>query len=139
MAIYFGQVIATKLTQADTYFGEANHIRHYDWDGYSDNEKKASLLQSERELDAHLGLILEDEYSTTDWPYESAPSFRPDYAVFEHAFFLLENTARRKTASGGAEMIESDEYQARETTVGVGISPAALVFLRQNRLQLERG
>lgn len=139
MGYYFGQSTATKLTLADTYFGVSNHIRHFDWNEYTDDERTAAIIQAERELDAHLGLVLEDEYSSTSFPIAAAPSFRPDYAVFEHGFYLLENTARTRTASGGAEMIESEGYQEAEKTVGVGIAPEALVFLRVNRIQIERG
>lgn len=139
MAIYFGKTATEKLAIADTYFGINSHIRHYDWGGYSDDEQKAALIQSEREIDAHLGFTMEEEYSSTDWPIVDGSSFRPDYAVIEHAFFLLDNTARRRTSSTGAEMIESEQYQEQEKTTGINISPQALVFLKINRIQMERG
>lgn len=139
MAIYFGQDIAVKLAQADAYFAEGNHIQALDWLGYTDNERKAALLQSERVIDSHLGLMLETEYSTTSFPIVENSSYRPDYAVFEEALYLLDNTARMRSATHGAEMIESEEYQAEERKFGLSISPQALCFLRINRIQIERG
>lgn len=139
MAIYFGITVANKLVQADAYYAVANHIRHFDWDGYSEDEQKAALLQAERELDAHIGMTLEDSYSNTSFPIAEWSSYRPDYAVFEQALYLLNNTARQRTASSGAELIESDQYQEDERTIGVGIAPEAMVFLRINRVQIERG
>lgn len=139
MAIYFGQDIATKLTQADTYYGIANHIMANDWAQYDDDEKKASLLQAEREVNLYLGIDLEDRYDTTSWPITGAENFRPDYAIFEHAYFILDNTARTRTGSDGAKDIESESYQEEERDVGVGMSPQAARFLRINRIQIERG
>ena len=138
MPIYFGQDIATKLSQADDYFATDNHIQAYDWAEYSDTEKKAALTQSERELDAHMGLCLELNYSTTSFPIIENSSFRPDYAVMEHAFFLLDNTARVSADSGGVKRIESDRYQREERTTGVVISPKALVFLRAQVRKIAR-
>ena len=139
MAIYFGQTITEKLSQADTYYGVANHIRNLDWNMYVDNEQKAALLQAEREIDSHLGIALEENYSNTDFPISEYSSYRPDYAVMEQALYLLTNTARQRTSSSGAELIESEQYQEDERTIGVGISPEAMVFLRVNKIQVERG
>ena len=139
MAIYFGITIAEKLTQADAYYGVANHIRSLDWGSYVENEQKAALLQAEREIDAHLGIALEENYSETSFPISEYSSYRPDYAIFEQALYLLNNTARQRTSSSGAELIESEQYQEQERTIGVGIAPEAMVFLRINRIQMERG
>jgi len=139
MAIYFGQALATRLTLADTYFGVNSHVQAYDWAKFSDDEKKAALVQAEREIDMFLGMELEDTYDTQSFPINGAPSFRPDYAVMEQAFFLLDNTARTATSSTGAKMIESDDYQVEERTTGTGIAPRAMQYLRLNTIQIERG
>lgn len=139
MAIYFGQDIATKLTQADAFFGVNSHIRTYDWAEYTDDEQKAALVQAERELDGHIGMSLEESYSETSFPIVEHSSYRPDYAVFEQALFLLDNTARSRGASGGVKAIESEEYQREERTTGVTIAPAASMYLRLARIQMERG
>lgn len=139
MAYYFGQDIATKLAAAEVYFGVTMHLRAYDWAAFETNEKKAALNQAEREINAHLGTDLEELYDTTEFPISELPNFRPDYACFEHAFYLLNNLARAKSSTTAVEMIESEQYQREERTIGVGIAPEALVFLRLNRLQIERG
>jgi len=139
MAIYFGITIAAKLVLADAYFATDNHIRALDWSEFSDDEKKASLNQAEREVNLYLGTDLEENFDATDWPADWNKNFRPDSAVFEHGLFILENTARTKTSGNGAESIESEEYQREERTTGVGLSPQATRFLQLNRMQIERG
>jgi hypothetical protein len=139
MAIYFGQLIAEKLTQADAYYAVGNHINAHDWAKLTDDDKKAGLLQSEREVNLYLGTDLETNYSNTDWPESSNPNFRPDYAIFEDARFILENTVRTKEGTDGARRIESEEYQEEEKDQGVGLSPQAQRFLRLNRTQISRG
>ena len=139
MAIYFGITITAKLALADTYYAADNHIRAIDWAEYSDNEKKAALNQSEREVNLYLGTDLEESFDDTDWPAEWNKNFRPDLGIFEQSLFILENTARTKTSGNGAEMIESKEYQEEERSTGVGMAPQAVRFLQLNRLQLERG
>ena len=139
MAVYFGQTIDEKLSQAEDYFASDNHIQHLDWAEYTEDEKKAGLNQAEREVNLYLGINLEENYDDTDWPVDWNKNFRPDYACMEQAFFILENTARTKTGGDGAEMIESEEYQREERAHGVGLSPQATRYLRMNRLQLDRG
>jgi hypothetical protein len=139
MAIYFGQTITEKLSQANDYYAVDNHIRAYDWAQFSDNEKKAALNQSEREVNLYLGIDLEENYSTIDWPADWNKNFRPDYAIFEQALFILDETARTNTSTDGAQIIESEEYQEQERDVGVGLSPQATRFLSLNRIQLSRG
>lgn len=139
MAIYFGKTIAEKLTQADAYFAEDNHIRHFDWEKNTDGEKKAALNQAEREINLYVGVNLEDRYDATSFPITDYENYRPDYAVFEHAFFILDNTARTRSSETGVADIESVDYQEEERTQGVPVSPQAERFLRINRLQVARG
>lgn len=136
---YFDKTIAEKVTQADTYYGATSHIRHFDWERNTSDEKKAGLTQAQREIDLYLGISLSESYDDTDFPLSDFENFRPDYAIFEHALFILENTARTKTSGDGAQEIESEEYQQEERTSGVTISPQATRFLQLNRIQLERG
>lgn len=139
MAIYFGQDIDTKLGIADVYYGVTSHIRANDWAAFSENEQKAALTQAEREVDLYLGVNLEENYDDTSFPVDWNLNFRPDYAIFEHALFILDNTARTKTGTDGAQLIESEEYQEEEAVSGVGLSPQASRFLTLNRIQIERG
>ena len=137
MAIYFGQDIATKLTQADTYFDM--HILKHDWAKVTDGDKQIALQQAEREVNLYLGADLEENFDDTSFPMTYQPNFRPDYAVFEHAYFLLDNTARTQASSDGVKRIESEEYQREERIGGVPLAPQAQRFLRLNRLQICRG
>ena len=140
MAIYFGQDIDTKLAQADAYYAAASHISSVDWLEHNEEDaRKAGLVQAEREIDMYLGTCLEDNYVETDFPTDYNKNFRPDYAVFEQALFILDNTARTRSNGSGMKMIESALYQEEERTTGVPISPQATRFLRLNRLQAVRG
>lgn len=136
---YFDKTITEKLAQADEYYGVANHIRHFDWGKNSDDEKKAGLSQAQREVDLYLGTNLEENYSDQDFPISDYDNFRPDYAIFEHALFILENTARTKTSATGAQDIESEEYQEEERISGVTMSPQATRFMQMTRFQIDRG
>ena len=90
-------------------------------------------------MNLYIGTNLEDNYDDTSWPADWNQNFRPDYAIFEQAFFILDNTARTRTSSAGAEQIESTMYQQQERTTGVGLSPQATRFLQLNRIQATRG
>lgn len=136
---YFDKTITEKLAQADAYYAVDNHIRHYDWDRITDNEKKAGLNQAEREVNLYLGCDLAETYDDQDFPISDWDNFRPDFAIFEHSLFILENTARTKSDGDGAQEIESEEYQEEERTSGVGMSPQATRYLQLNRIQLTRG
>jgi len=139
MAIYFGLTPAEKLVIADEYFGEESNISHFDWTNWTDSERKAGLIQAERQIDAWFGISLEDSFDTWDLPIDGYPNYRPDYAVFEHAFFILDNTSRTRTDSDGPEMIESAEYQEEEKNHGINMAPMALTFMKQRIGKIEKG
>ena len=137
MAIYFGQDADTKLALADAYYDERS-VYKYDWNKLSDAEKKLGLLHSEDRINMHLGLDLEENYSSQSFPLGDNPNFRPDYAIFVDALFLLENSARTAESTEGVRRIESEDYQREERQSGVPIAPEALRYLRINRLQITR-
>jgi len=139
MAIYFGLTPAEKLVIADAYYGEESHISHFDWENWSGGERKAGLVQAEREIDAWFGISLEQSFSETSFPVDGCPNYRPDNAVFEHAFFILDNTARTKTESDGPEMIESAEYQEEEKNHGLNMAPMALTLMKLATNRIEFG
>ena len=139
MAIYFGITITEKLAIADAYFAVDNHIHAYDWVKYEDPEKKAALNQAEREINLYIGINLEERFDATSFPISGCENYRPDFAVFKHAYFILDNTARTRSSETGVGDIESESYQEEERTQGVGVSPQAERFLRINRISLARG
>ena len=139
MAIYFGQSIDDKLAIADAYYANGNHVSSHDWAQLTDDDKKAGLNQAEREIDRWYGISLESMFSTTDFPVSACPNKRPDLAVLEQAFYILENTVRTKEGSDGAQDIESEEYQDQERTSGVGLSPEAPRCMGIARTQISRG
>ena len=139
MAIYFGQDLAEKFTQANTFFGVNSHILAHDWAKISEDDRKAALVQAEREANLYLGIDLELSYDATDFPLAECPNFRPDYAIFEHAYFILDNTARTEGGADGTKRIESVEYQKEERNDGLTLAPQATRYLRRNRVRIVRG
>jgi len=139
MAIYFGQDIATKLEIAEAYYANGNHVSSHDWAKLSEDDKKAGLLQAEREINRWYGINLEAMFSDTSFPISACPNKRPDEAVFEQAFYILENTARTTEGTDGAGRIESAEYQEDEKSTGVGLAPEAPRCMGITRTQLSRG
>ena len=139
MAIYFGLTPAAKLVIADAYYASANHISSLDWLNYGDSERTAAIIQAEREIDAWFGISLEQSFDATSFPIDGLPNYRPDYAVFEHAFFILDNTARTKTESDGPEMIESEGYQQEEKNHGLNMAPMALTLMKVATNRIEFG
>ncbi len=135
---YFDKTIEEKLEQANEYFDVENNIRHYDWEFYETEGKKAGLNQAEREINLFCGANFAEVYDDEDFPISGYENFRPDYAIFEQALFVLENTARRKS-SGGAGDIESEEYQEEERLHGVGLCPVSGRYLDLNGIQMTRG
>jgi hypothetical protein len=139
MAVYFGENLATKYALAETYYGVNSHIRTHDWAKETEPDKKAALVQAEREIDMYLATDMDTVFDDVDWPQSGCPNFRPDYAIFEHALFILDETVRTKEGTDGAKAIESEEYQTEERDTGVGVSPQATRFLKMNRIQTARG
>ena len=139
MAIYFGLTPAQKLVIADAYYASGNHISSLDWLNYSENDRTAGIIQAEREIDAWFGISLEQSFDETSFPIDGLPNYRPDYAVFEHAFFILDNTARTKTESDGPEMIESEDYQQEEKNHGLNMAPMALTLMKIATNRVEFG
>ena len=138
MSIYFGLDIDEKLIQADAYYNNSSILK-YDWSKLSDEEKQLGLAQAEREVNLYLGIDLEYSYSETDWPLDYRPNFRPDYAIFEHAYFILDNTVRTSTSKDGVIGIETSAYQVEEKQTGVVMSPQAERYLKINRVSIQRG
>jgi hypothetical protein len=139
MAVYFGESLADKYALAEVYYGDESHIRTHDWAKETEADKKAALVQSERQVDKAIGVDMDTLYADIDWPVSANPNFRPDEAIFEQALFILDNTVRTKEGSDGAKKIESDEYQEEEKVSGVGLAPATTDCLRMNMTQISRG
>lgn len=139
MAIYFGKTVDEKYALSNEYYSAESHIRHHDWTEETESDKKAALVQAEREINLYLGTNLERFNSDTDWPVDAHPNLRPDYAIFEQSLYILDETVRAKAGTDGPKQIESELYQEQEENSGVGMSPQAMRFLQLNRLQSARG
>lgn len=119
------------ITDANTYFGETNHIRSYDWTQYSTNERTAGLAQAQRELEVFLDRDASDPASTD--------RYRDDYAIFEQTLFILDETVRTRESETSAELVETVDTEQRDKYHGVTISPMAMRYLAIPRVKFVRG
>ncbi|MDH3563104.1 MAG: hypothetical protein OEN49_06880 [Gammaproteobacteria bacterium] len=71
---------------AATYFGASSHLNYGVWFAFSDEQQDAAIAHATRLITRALGTEVTNE--TTDTP----SSYRPDYAVYEQAFFMLANS-----------------------------------------------
>lgn len=119
------------ITDANTYFAATNHVRALDWANYSTNERTGALAQAKRELELFIGRDVEDP--------AASDHFRDDYAIFEQAMYILDNTVRTVSSQNSAQMIDTPETEQRERDYGLTICPIAQKFLARQRLRISRG
>jgi hypothetical protein len=119
------------ITDANTYYAVTSHVRSFDWANYGTDERTGALAQAKREIELFIGRDVCDP-SGTD-------KFRDDYAIFEQALFILDETVRTTTSQNSAQMIETAETEKRERDYGVTLSPMAQKYLARQRLRISRG
>ena len=117
------------IDDATTYFD--THVKKLDWDNFGTDEKTAALVQAQRELEARLNRDMVDP-SDDD-------RYRDDYAVFEQALFLLEETVRTTNSQNSAQIIETVDSEQRDKYYGITICPQAMIFLAVQKLRISRG
>ena len=120
------------VADCETYYHPNNHLLSYSWRKYNANEKNAAFTQAKRELEVSLGRELEDP--------DDDDTYRDDYAHFEQALYILENTPRQ-LEDGIAQVVDlaKDENAENIDQRGVGISPQAKRFFAINVLKFVRG
>ena len=119
------------ITDANTYYAATNHIKAFDWSQYSTAERTGGLAQAQREVEVYLD---RDLYDPT-----AGARYRDDYAVFEQALFLLEETVRTRESESSAELVETVNTEAQEKYYGVVMSPMAMRYMALNRRRIVIG
>ena len=119
------------ITDANIYFGAASHVRATDWANIPTAERTAALAQAKREIEARLNRDLYDPDDTD--------RYRDDYAVFEQALYLLEETVRTTNGTNSAQIIETVDSEQRDKFYGITICPQAMIFLSIQKLRIARG
>ena len=119
------------IADADAYYATTNHVRSFDWANYSTDERTGALAQAKREIELFINRDVTDP-ATTD-------RFRDDYAIFEQALFILDETVRTTTSENSAQMIETVDTEQRERNYGVTLCPMAQKYLARQRLKVSRG
>lgn len=120
------------VADCETYYHPNNHLQAYSWRKYNADEKNAAFNQAKRELEVSLGRDLEDP--------DDDDVYRDDYAHYEQALYILENTPRQ-LQDGVAQVVDlaKDENAEKIDRRGVGISPQAKRFFAINVLKFVRG
>jgi len=119
------------ITDANAYYATTSHVRSFDWANYSTDERTGALAQAKREIELFINRDVTDP-ATTD-------RFRDDYAIFEQALFILDETVRTTTSENSAQMIETVDTEQRERNYGVTLCPMAQKYLARQRLKVSRG
>ena len=119
------------ITDANTYYAATNHVRALDWANYSTEERTGALAQAKREIELFINRDVTDP--------SGIDRFRDDYAIFEQALFILDETIRTVNSQNSAQMIETVDSEQREQYYGVTLSPMAQKYLARQRLKVSRG
>jgi len=119
------------ITDANAYYATTSHVRSFDWANYSTDERTGALAQAKREIELFINRDVTDP-ATTD-------RFRDDYAIFEQALFILDETVRTTTSENSAQMIETVDTEQRSRNYGVTLCPMAQKYLARQRLKVSRG
>ena len=119
------------IDDADAYFAVTSHVKALDWANYGTNEKTAALTQAQREIEVMLN---RDAYDPS-----TGDRYRDDYAIFEQALWLLEETVRTTNSQNSAQIIETVDSEQRDSTYGITICPQAMRFLQIQRVRISRG
>jgi hypothetical protein len=119
------------ITDANTYFAPSSHVRALDWANYTTDERQGALTQAKREIELFIMRDVEDP--------AASDRFRDDYAIFEQAMFILDQTVRTINSQNSAQMIETADSSERDRYYGVTLSPIAQKYLARQRLRISRG
>lgn len=119
------------ITEANTYFDANNHVRALDWLNHTTAERTGALAQAKREIELYIARDLNDP-SATD-------RYRDDYAVFEQAMFILDETVRTINSQSSAQYVETVDSEQRDRYVGITICPIAQKYLLRQRIRIGRG
>jgi len=119
------------VTDANTYYAETNHIRSNDWANYGSNERIGALAQAQREIELFIARDAEDPASTD--------RYRDDYAIFEQALWILDETIRTTSSQNSAQKIDTVDSEYRDRFYGITLCPMAQKFLLRQRVRISRG
>lgn len=124
----------TKATM-DNYFGINNDVRYWSYISFSDGMRLAAFNQAVREIQSVLGQELYDPSDTTDYT-----GIREDLAVYEQAYWILENTEIKKGQEGKVviDLAKDEEYNTVQRKELL-LSPKARRYLRQDFIRIARG
>lgn len=121
------------IDDANIYFYPNNHIRAYNWRKYKNDEQIAALAQAKRIIILSSGREMQDPVSTD--------IYRDDYAIFEQALWILENTPRQKSSgvAGTITLVKDAEEGNMMDRKPILVCPEAQQYLSNNRIKFARG
>lgn len=96
--------LSIAVADADKYFQKDNHIMSGPWLSFESNIRKATVAQATRIITRVIGYDVADEAVITE-----PVNYRPDYAVFEQALFMLLNSSAVPDGTrAGPKYVSSD-------------------------------
>ena len=124
-------------TLADTYYGTTNHLQSTVWTGFSTTLRDASIAHAIRDCSQALGVSLIAETVNDDDYY------RPDYAAYEQALFLLVNsshTANGESAAPKWQTVDNDGIDKEKDRHFIGPEAQRWLLIKQGSLvKIARG
>ena len=122
------------LAGADAYFAPRNHLKAEDWKDYHQDLRAAAIAQALRRVSRELGSEVTEE------AVDAATYYHPDWAVYEEALYLLENSMAIANAEQTAPHYRAvDPFQTDTTRKQQGtgeLSPEASRYLLRPRRRI---
>ena len=114
----------------DAYWRPDLRVKANKWRGYDDELRDAAFNQAVDDLKLYLNRTLCD-------PSAGQGIYRDDYAVYEQALYILENTNIQELAGADAvvKIGRNEEFRVDDNW----LSPQALRYLYVSRLRVARG
>jgi|LSQX01.1.fsa_nt_gb hypothetical protein len=130
--------MAIDIDGAEAYFAIGKHSAADTWQRYPNSRREGAVAESKRVLSRTLGRPMRED----EEPYKAGDKTRDEYAVYEHALYLLEGAETASPYSGSAVNIfrsarsEADQFQSGKRQY---IAPEALRWLGYSGTVVVRG
>jgi hypothetical protein len=130
--------MSSSLSNAEAYFGAANHIKAPTWAAFEPEVKQAAIAQAKRVLNRQARV----EDIESELAVDMAGGINPEYAIYEQALWLLSNLPMANADNSFAIVEAADPEttsKARKAQVAE-ISPEAIRWLcPSGSIALSRG
>ncbi len=133
--------MAISLSNANSYFNPKNHVKSAVWEGFGEPEREAGIAHAKRIVSRAIQVDVDEEVADMD--ITSDAYYRPDYAVYEQALFMLANSQAIPNAEQTAPHWIANDGTNQPSGVKSGaedifsLCPEAAQYLRRPGRQVE--